>query len=350
MLIMQNGQPTWLHAAYVFRNIAKMSFDSISIVGYPLANGTINDENKLFDKNGLLEVPDGYHLTLSIIPNEGYGVYSIQIDGKDTLITERNEDGSVYLDFEAIKGNHTISATFQSRTIIANVIGNGGSIYPSDTIQVGYATSKTFTFTPENGYGISEVLVDGVDVTSQLIANKYKISNITKDTTLLTVKYLAGAYSIGDLYEENNIPVGLIFFVSNGGTSAKVISISENNTGLFWSNTMNETGATDQNNGASNMALITNTANYPAFDYCLSLGTDWYLPSIGELNSVNNALSIINNKLSSLGYITLDTETKYWSSTEYNEEFAYSFKFGLSSFGINKDGAMNVRAVKEINK
>ncbi|PKM73128.1 MAG: hypothetical protein CVU91_06060 [Firmicutes bacterium HGW-Firmicutes-16] len=62
--------------------------------------------------------------------------------------------------------------------------GDGGSISPSGTANVTKGSSKTYTITPENGYAISNVLVDGVSVGA---VSSYTFSNITATHTIKAV-------------------------------------------------------------------------------------------------------------------------------------------------------------------
>ncbi|MGQ9847103.1 MAG: VPS10 domain-containing protein, partial [Bacteroidales bacterium] len=59
--------------------------------------------------------------------------------------------------------------------------GTGGTISPSGTITVNYGDSKTFTITPNSGYKISNVKVDGKSVGA---VSSYTFVNITSDHTI----------------------------------------------------------------------------------------------------------------------------------------------------------------------
>jgi len=69
-------------------------------------------------------------------------------------------------------GNNSSSGDY---TITA-VAGNGGSISPSGSVSAPLGSSKTFTVTPDNGYAISDVLVDGISVGA---VSSYIFSKIT---------------------------------------------------------------------------------------------------------------------------------------------------------------------------
>ncbi|MCL2297293.1 MAG: hypothetical protein FWC38_08765 [Proteobacteria bacterium] len=67
-----------------------------------------------------------------------------------------------------------------SNTITATADANG-TISPSGGVLVGYDGSQTFTFTPNSGYRISDVQVDGV---SQGAISSYTFTNVTSDHTI----------------------------------------------------------------------------------------------------------------------------------------------------------------------
>ncbi|MDD6358256.1 MAG: InlB B-repeat-containing protein [Bacteroidales bacterium] len=66
-------------------------------------------------------------------------------------------------------------------TIMANA-GTNGIITPNGTIQVRCGTNQTFSITPNNGYEINKILVDGVEV--EVAQDDYVFNNVTKDHTI----------------------------------------------------------------------------------------------------------------------------------------------------------------------
>jgi outer membrane protein assembly factor BamB len=89
-------------------------------------------------------------------------------------------DGTIYVgsDDDYLYAINTIN----TYTIIAKA-GSGGSISPSDTTAVNSGESKTFTITPNTGYKISNVKVDGVSVGAVLT---YTFTNVISNHTIET--------------------------------------------------------------------------------------------------------------------------------------------------------------------
>ena len=71
--------------------------------------------------------------------------------------------------------------------------------------------------------------------------------------------------------------------------------------------------------------------------------TDWYLPSIQELNMCYNSTTVVERVLGSNNF----SAGSYWSSTEYGPTDAYVYitSIGYASTG-NKSGTFGVRAVR----
>ena len=71
----------------------------------------------------------------------------------------------------------------QTHTI--NVIaGNGGSISPSGIVQVEDGGSITFTMTPDEGWELSELIIDGMSV---VISDSYTLSNVRGEHTVYAI-------------------------------------------------------------------------------------------------------------------------------------------------------------------
>jgi outer membrane protein assembly factor BamB len=111
-------------------------------------------------------------VTLTATPSTGYHFVSWKGDitqGQDT-------DNPLTI---TIDSNKTITATFEINTYTTiSSSGTGGSISPSGTITTNYGDSKTFTITPNSGYKISNLKVDGVSKGS---VSSYTFSNIISD-------------------------------------------------------------------------------------------------------------------------------------------------------------------------
>lgn len=86
-----------------------------------------------------------------------------------------------------------VSASFSLKTYsISASSGIGGSITPSGPVFVNHGSSRTFTITPNTGYSIADVLVDGVS-TGQV--STYTFDNVTADHTIVA-NFVLKTYTI----------------------------------------------------------------------------------------------------------------------------------------------------------
>ncbi|MBN2259192.1 MAG: hypothetical protein JW702_01455, partial [Clostridiales bacterium] len=141
-----------------------------SILGSASSGGSISP-------SGSVSVIEGEDQLFSIIPASGYKISSVLVDGVSLGAV------STYK-FTNVMTDHTIEARFSlistSHTIIASA-GDGGSVYPSGTITVNDGDSQNIAITPESGFFVSNVLVDGVSVGA---VSSYRFTNVVSDHTI----------------------------------------------------------------------------------------------------------------------------------------------------------------------
>ena len=113
--------------------------------------------------SGEVTVNKGESATFTITPNNGYHIEDVLVDGVSVGAV------STYT-FSNVTANHTITATFAkdadpvTRYRIEASAGEGGSISPEGIVRVSQGGSQSFTITPDEGYRIEDVLVDGESV------------------------------------------------------------------------------------------------------------------------------------------------------------------------------------------
>ncbi len=113
--------------------------------------------------------------TFAVTPDAGYSAVMSGTCG-GTLV------GNTYTT-KPVTANCTVVASFAVNTYtITASAGTGGSISPSGPVVVNYGGSQTFTITPDTGFSVDVVLVDGV---SQVPAPpSYIFSDVTADHTI----------------------------------------------------------------------------------------------------------------------------------------------------------------------
>jgi predicted ester cyclase len=133
-------------------------------------NGTI-------DPSGDVMVDEGGSETFTMTPKTGYAVDDVKVDG--------NSAGAVTTyTFEDVISDHTIAVTFKTAPVqykITATAGANGSISPSGDVTVDKGASKTFTITPNSGYAVEDVKVDGASVSA---VTTYTFTNVTANRTI----------------------------------------------------------------------------------------------------------------------------------------------------------------------
>ncbi|MDR3218071.1 MAG: T9SS type A sorting domain-containing protein [Dysgonamonadaceae bacterium] len=138
------------------------------------ANGTISP-------NGSRTVSQGGSQTFTFTPNTGYEINQVLVDG----VNNASAVSSGTYTFTNVTANHTISVTFKQKQYTINVsAGANGRISPSTNQTVSYGASRGFTFTPNTGYKINQVLVDGVNNTAAVSSGAYTFTNVTANHTI----------------------------------------------------------------------------------------------------------------------------------------------------------------------
>lgn len=122
--------------------------------------------------SGALTVLSHENVTLAITPATGFKVADVLVDGLSV-----GPQASYTL--SNVMADHTVRAVFaqQQYTITATADGNG-SINPSGALTVFHGSEKTCTFTPQSGYRIGGVAVDGKQLGPM---SSYTFTNITAD-------------------------------------------------------------------------------------------------------------------------------------------------------------------------
>jgi hypothetical protein len=112
----------------------------------------------------------------ALVPFSTTGVYTLP---------KKQGINTVSVQFTDVTGN--VSSAYSLSLMLANVItasaGPGGSISPSGSIIAIYGGSQTFTLTPNTGYSIGKLKVDGTAVTVSS-SGTYTLSNIKKSHTV----------------------------------------------------------------------------------------------------------------------------------------------------------------------
>lgn len=138
-----------------------------------------------------LEVEYDSFASVSIVPNEGYEIASIQIDGvkvDDSKVAKGGVAQNVA--FEHVTEDHEVRATFSKiqLTITASVSGDGGTISPNGTLPYEYGATAAFVIAPDPQKTIDKIYVDGAEVAVTVTEGDkqtYLFENIKESHTIV---------------------------------------------------------------------------------------------------------------------------------------------------------------------
>ncbi|MCL2596155.1 MAG: DUF1566 domain-containing protein [Paludibacter sp.] len=123
---------------------------------------------------------------------------------------------------------------------------------------------------------------------------------------------------------------GIVAYIDETEKHGFIAAPSDQNTGIRWNNgSYITTGATGTavGTGQSNTILIVQACGDGSYaaklcdDLELNGYSDWFLPSIGELNILFQNRDLIG------GFSTSGSSTSYWSSSEYSNSYAWYQNF-----------------------
>lgn len=175
-------------STYSFTNVtanhvihAAFAANTYTITVNQPANGTISPA-------GVITVQNGETPSFVITPNVGYSVSQITVNTSNVINNATNVNDVYTYTFPAVTGNKTITATMQKKTFtITASAGANGQISNAGNSTVEYGATKTYTITPNAGYEVDNVVVDGMNMGS---VTAYTFTNVVNNHTIsVTFKY-----------------------------------------------------------------------------------------------------------------------------------------------------------------
>jgi len=193
LMIQKEGSPNEINVAI------RSNLDGNNLTSISKSSEEINDEVEQveFDFTDIDVIPGNtYYIVISSDGGDLYNHYKLAVGYNTDYINgifytfERNSwmpKTNTDLWFKT----YSIDNGPETYTITASA-GPGGNINPSGTITVNHGEDKTFTITPNTGYHITNVLVDGV---SQGAISSYTFYNIVASHTI-TASFAINQYEL----------------------------------------------------------------------------------------------------------------------------------------------------------
>jgi len=289
-------------------------------------------------------------LTVSIFAQapERMTYQAVVRDADDNLLT----DHGVGMQISILQGSETGTAVFVERHFpttnsngLVNLEIGTGTILSGNFAEINWGDGPYFLKTETDLHGGANYTISG---TNPLLSVPYALYAKNAKT-----------YQVGDFAHG-----GVVFYVEPCGTKGLVAATEDQNTGIRWfAGTSGNTRAKGDGPyaGKANTIIII-AANFSigndglpyAANICYELQVteedisygDWYLPSIKELNLMWQNKTTIDSTATANGGTTL-SNTWYWSSTEFDANWAWSQNFsdGQQSY-TSKSSMYRVRAIR----
>ena len=280
--------------------------------------------NGSISPSGSVTVNQGANQTFTITPNSGYTVSSVLVDGTSVgAVTNYT--------FSNVQAAHSISVTFSQAvtfTITATANANG-SISPSGSVFVTQGANQTFVITPNTGYVVSAVTVDGTSVGA---VTTYTLTNVQAAHSIVA------SFSVSP---DTNIAPSGTGYVWYGNSSATSNSNRSAKTGV---NDLNLTTAVaaKSSNDSSN--------RYEAGGVVLSSAK-----TISSVSFINGSLSGNNGYFEANLTLQVSTNGSTWTTvTDWTLDKTYTYNSAVAGqtytfSGTALTGIKGVRVCGQVN-
>lgn len=291
------------------------------------------------------------------------------------------------LSFGSEASSEAVSVTVKNGTLSAATVSDDAVSWISvsvdgETLDISVKANDSGT-ARSGSITVTAVAAQGTSVATATVKVEQKAPEKTDGFKLL------------DTYSENGRVVGVVFWVSEDGMSAKVVSLKRSSN-MAWAVSGSVSGAdatliegaVDKSDGYANTEAIRafvkdSYADVPALEYIDNLGEGWYWPASSELQALFEAYNgtsydnATNSKPDSISEEEKSSRAKfeqilsdnggdkinaaaendngeqYLASTQVDGTQVYSFRFGKRSLNndTGKTGTKRmVRAVKLVKK
>ncbi len=163
-------------ATYTFMNVAANHTIAATFAANPSYTITASvGPNGAISPTGSVSVLSGAYKKFTFMPAAGYRVADVLVDGASVGAMNSYT-------FNSVTSDHTISASFTLDVYAVTATADvNGSITPAGVTAVNKGSSQTFAITPDAGYQVRSVIVDGANKGS---ITSYTFTNITANHTI----------------------------------------------------------------------------------------------------------------------------------------------------------------------
>lgn len=233
-----------------------------------------------------------------------------------------------------------------------NLVIGAGAVQSGSMTTIDWAGDNYYLKVGMDATGGTNFLTMG---TTQLLSVPYALHAATADSIVG-----GGAAGSGFThYIGEEFGGGVIFHLwkdNAGGEHGLIVDITDLSTAQAWSNidaTLIGASAQSSWDGLSNSNAIVGQSGHTSSASALCLNStngaqsDWYLPSVQELNMLWNNYYTVARSLTQISGATQLQPANYWGSSEYDATKAWRFYFGDgTAYYYGKYSTNYVRAVR----
>ena len=173
----------------------EVTFEAIPPTTYAMTvkatgNGSVTYNGiSIRDKSNTFTVVEGTYATVTFIPDAGYRVKIVKLNNTDVTMDVVNNQYTI----NGITSDTTLEVEFEIQTYALTITatGNGSVTYDGITVRSEtstfttiYGSSVTVIFAPDAGHRIKKVMLNKVDVTSNVSNNQYTVTSIVSDINI----------------------------------------------------------------------------------------------------------------------------------------------------------------------
>ena len=274
-----------------------------------------------------------------------------KVQAQNNTLSNLNVRQNKVLKHLNVSDNTAISAlALTSNTTLEHLYASRTSL--TDIDLVANTAIKTLDLAGVATMDIIDLTKNTALVTLDVSGTSLSVLDLTNNQELLEIYFndtveVKSAYQVGKLLTVNGVG-GIVYELVN--SKNKLLSVDESRA-EYRSYLNGPSISTSKLDGRYNTDLIASTqelSKFPAFNWCIQLGSQWYLPAYTELYQIYLNRSILNEILS-----VQIKDGNYWSSSEYDYNYAYPIEMSTghtygwsSSSNYYKNKVMNVRAIR----
>ena len=251
--VLVDGSSVAINGSYSFNNVQTNHIIAVSTTANNYYITSTADSHSTISPSGSTHVTYGGSESYTFSANTGYTVTSVLVDGTPV------STNSPYT-FTAIQANHTISVSTSINVFyITTSYDLHSSISPSGVTAVNFGSLITYTFSADDDFELSSILVDGSPIN---LTSSYTFANVQANHTIsVSTTPLSHGYVEPSTGTTSSIFSFYVYYYDASGMPPTETLVSINNTTYL---------ITPTGSGSASDGFYSYSTTLPAGDYTYS--------------------------------------------------------------------------------